>query len=114
IDNITEAIVNGSIYKFSVKEEFNNFYVLAILQSLIGDLQKEKYGANSVISYLSLDVIQNLQIPVLDQSIQKEIGGKLKSYVLNQLEARSLIISAKYDIESLIEGTLDESKIESE
>ncbi|MEC2078710.1 restriction endonuclease subunit S, partial [Metabacillus fastidiosus] len=67
IDNITEAIVNGSIYKFSVKEEFNNFYVLAILQSLIGDLQKEKYGANSVISYLSLDVIQNLRIPVLDQ-----------------------------------------------
>jgi type I restriction enzyme S subunit len=110
-DNITEGIVNGSIYKFSVKEEFNNFYILAILQSLIGELQKEKYGANSVISYLSLDVIHNLQIPVLDKSIQDQIGGKLERYVQNQIEARKLIKSAKLDVESLIEGTFDESEI---
>lgn len=110
-EDIYEAIVNGSIYKFSVKDEFNNYYILAILQSLIGELQKEKYGANSVISYLSLDVIQNLQIPVLDRSIQDQIGAKLERFVQSQIEAKMLIKSANFDVESLIEGTFDESTI---
>ncbi|MYL47645.1 hypothetical protein GLV94_18560 [Virgibacillus halodenitrificans] len=113
-DSVNEGIVNGSIYKFSVKEEFNNYYILAILQSLIGELQKEKHGANSVISYLSLDVIQNLKIPVLKKSIQDNIGGNLEKYVNNLIEAKQLVKNAKKDIESLIEGTFNESIINEE
>ncbi|MCY9363774.1 restriction endonuclease subunit S [Bacillus spizizenii] len=113
-NGVNEGIVNGSIYKFSVKEEFNNYYILAILQSLIGQLQKEKHGANSVISYLSLDVIQSLQIPVLTKSIQDKIGSNLERYVINLLEAKKLVKNAKQDVGSLIEGNFDESKINAE
>lgn len=107
----TNAIVNGSIFRFRVKNDFNNFYILSVLQSIIGSLQKEQHGANSVISYLSLDVINNLKIPVIDIEKQNEIGDKLKKFVENNMKAKNLIKSAKQDIEDLIEGKFDESKI---
>lgn len=107
----TNAIVNGSIFRFRVKSDFNNFYILSVLQSLIGSLQKEQNGANSVISYLSLDVINNLKIPVIDIEKQNEIGDKLKKFVENNMRAKNLIKSAIQDVEDLIEGKFDESKI---
>lgn len=107
-NSVTEGIVNGSIYKFSVKEEYNNYYILAVLQSLVGELQKEKHGANSVISYLSLDVINKLQIPVLTKSTQDTIGSKLERYVINLLKAKKLVEEAKQDLEYLIEGNFEE------
>lgn len=107
----TNAIVNGSIFRFRVKNDFNNFYILSVLQSIIGSLQKEQHGANSVISYLSLDVINNLKIPVIDIEKQNEIGDKLKKFVENNMKAKNLIKSAKQDVEDLIEGKFDESKI---
>lgn len=107
----TNAIVNGSIFRFRVKSDFNNFYILSVLQSLIGSLQKEQHGANSVISYLSLDVINNLKIPVIDIEKQNEIGDKLEKFVENNMRAKNLIKSAKQDVEDLIEGKFDESKV---
>lgn len=101
-----KTIVNGSIYKFSVKKKFNNYYILAYLLSKSGQLQKQQNLANSIISYLSLDSINKLQIPILSTEKQEIIGGKYKNYVAMVNESKQLIQEAKNDVEALIEGNL--------
>lgn len=109
IENRT--IVNGSIFKFSVKDEFYNYYILAYLLSESGQLQKKQNLANSIISYLSIDSINSLMIPILDTEKQKKIGRNYRMYVQKDMEVKQLIQEAKKDVEDLIEGNFDMSKL---
>lgn len=106
-----KKIVNGSIYKFSVKKGFNNYYILAYLLSDSGQLQKQQNLANSIISYLSINCIKNLNIPILPKEKQQIIGDKYNAYVDNIQETKYLIQQAKQDVEDLIEGNFDMSKL---
>lgn len=106
-----KTIVNGSIYKFSVKKGFNNYYILAYLLSKSGQLQKQQNLANSIISYLSIDCINNLNVPVISMEKQQIIGGKYKAYVEQMNKSKQLIQEAKQDVEDLIEGNFDMSKV---
>jgi len=106
-----KTIVNGSIYKFSVKKGFNNYYILAYLLSKSGQLQKQQNLANSIISYLSIDCINNLKVPVVSMEKQQIIGGKYKAYVEQMNKSKQLIQEAKQDVEDLIEGNFDMSKV---
>ncbi|MCW6078094.1 restriction endonuclease subunit S [Clostridium sporogenes] len=112
VENVkNKTIVNGSIFKFSVKEEFNNYYILGYLLSQSGQLQKKQNLANSIISYLSIDCINKLGIPILGKEKQNIIGEKYRMYVQNCLKSKELIKEAKQDIEDLIEGNFYMSKI---
>lgn len=106
-----KTIVNGSVYKFSVKKEFNNYYILAYLLSESGQLQKQQNLANSIISYLSIDCINNLQIPILSKEKQRVIADKYRMYVEYIHKSKQLIQEAKKDVEDLIEGNFDISKV---
>lgn len=105
------TIINGSVFKFSLKEGFNNYYVLAYLLSQSGQLQKKQNLANSIISYLSIDCINDLQIPILNKEKQDVIGDKYRMYVQKYGESKQLIQEAKQDVEDLIEGNFNMSKI---
>ena len=98
-----KTIVNGSIYKFSVKKGYDNHYVLAYLLSKSGQLQKQQNLANSIISYLSLECINNLRFLLYLVGKQKLIGEKYRTYV-EQNKSKQLIQEAKNDVENLIEG----------
>lgn len=106
-----KTIVNGSIYKFSVNKGINNYYILAYLLSKSGKLQKRQNLANSIISYLSIDCINNLKVPVVSIEKQQIIGGKYKAYVEQMNKSKQLIQEAKQDVEDLIEGNFDVSKV---
>lgn len=106
-----KTIVNGSIFKFSVKEEFDNYYILGYLLSQSGQLQKKQNLANSIISYLSIECINNLVIPVLIKEKQVIIGDKYRKYVHYIIESKELIQQAKQDVEDLIECNFDMSQI---
>lgn len=106
-----KTIINGSIFKFSVKKEFNNYYVLGYLLSQSGQLQKKQNLANSIISYLSIACINELQIPILNKEKQDIIGEKYRRYVQTFIKSKELIKEAKQYVEDLIEGNFDMSKI---
>ena len=103
-DNLNEAIVNGSIYKFKVKDNINPYYSSAFLMSPMCELQKEQNGANSIINYLSKDIIKSIIIPLPSKKIQDNIGNKIKRYQEKIYRSRYLIKEAKQDVEDLIEG----------
>ncbi|MUL33942.1 restriction endonuclease subunit S [Priestia megaterium] len=113
VEEITDKqIVNGSIYRFSIKEGFNNYYVLAYLLSESGQLQKQQNLANSIISYLSLESIKNLKIPIIPEKKQQIIGDMYKKYVEHVRMSKYLIQQAKQDVENLLEGNLNMSKVD--
>lgn len=109
INNVRKKmIVNGSIFRFSVREDFNNYYILAYLLCISGQLQKKQNLANSIISYLSIDSINNLLVPIIDRDIQNRIGEMFLKYQEYLEESSRAIEEAKKEIELLIEGTFDD------
>jgi type I restriction enzyme S subunit len=101
------CLVNGSLYRMTLKEDVDAFYVLALLLSPIGVLQKKRAAANSVISYLSVDFLYDLLIPRLSSEEESNIGQLIRSYTERVYQARSAIQQAKADVEALISNTLD-------
>jgi type I restriction enzyme S subunit len=75
-----------------------------------GQLQKQQNLANSIISYLSLDCINNLRIPVLSVEKQEIIGQKYKNYVEMEYKSKQLFQEAKNYVEDLIEGSFSMKK----
>lgn len=108
------CLVNGSLYRMTLKEDVDAFYVLALLLSPIGVLQKKRAAANSVISYLSIDFLYDLLIPRLSSEEESNIGQLLRSYTGKVYQARSAIQQAKADVETLISNTLDIDALHSE
>lgn len=106
-EDISEAIVNGSIYKFRVKDEINPYYIATYLMSFMSELQKDQHGANSIISYLSKSILNDFLVPIPEKEIQDEIGNKIKKYQEKIYKSKQLIEETKQDVEDLIEGNLE-------
>ncbi|MED4301539.1 restriction endonuclease subunit S [Geobacillus stearothermophilus] len=87
-------------------------YLALLYESKIMQLQIEQ-----TISYASVrpnttkPAIESLKIPIVEMSKQKEIADRILNYIKHIYESKHLIIEAKQDVEDLIEGKFDESKI---
>ncbi len=87
-------------------------YLALLYESKIMQLQIEQ-----TISYASVrpnttkPAIESLKIPIIEMSKQKEIADRILNYIKHIYESKHLIIEAKQDVEDLIEGKFDESKI---
>jgi hypothetical protein len=69
-------LLNGSIYRLTLKSKAVAGYVIAVLLSEFGDLQKKRAAANSIISYLSLDFLNALVIPRASGKVEEEIKSQ--------------------------------------
>jgi hypothetical protein len=107
-------LLNGSIYRMTLKAEVDPGYVIAVLLSEFGDLQKKRAAANSIISYLSLDFLNALVIPRANPSTEAEIGSHVRSYQQSVTDSVALTKAAQADIERLIAGKLDVPSLVSE
>ena len=103
-------LLNGSIYRMGLRPDVPAGYVLAVLLSPIGELQKQRAAANSIISYLSVDFL-NLLIPRLKPELEERIDQAIRTYSDHIAEVRRLVRSATLAAEALIKGTLDESQL---
>ncbi|MCB1064563.1 MAG: hypothetical protein KDN20_16800 [Verrucomicrobiae bacterium] len=105
------CLVNGSIYRMTVTDDIDPYYLASFLVSTTGVLQKRRAAANSVISYLSVDFLNDLRIPRLEEEEEVAIASEFRSFVRHTSESRKLVVQAKKDVEALIEGTLVESSL---
>lgn len=55
--------------------------------------------------------MSNFVIPVIAQEIQDEIHEKISKAIKFEIQSKKFISEAKQDVEDLIEGKFDESKI---
>lgn len=68
------CIVNGSIFRFQVKENVNNEYIAYMLNSeLLKKQMKFNLVANNAVDYLDKNLIYNLLIPLPSKNVQQQI-----------------------------------------
>lgn len=104
-------LLNGSIYRMRLHSDIPAGYVLAVLLSPIGTLQKQRAAANSIISYLSLEFLEKLLIPRLRPEIEDRIDRAIRLYSETIAESKRLTQTAVAAVEALIHDRLDEALI---
>ncbi|GFZ93760.1 hypothetical protein GCM10008018_45210 [Paenibacillus marchantiophytorum] len=90
------------------------YYLYLLLRSDIVTNQLVRLTSGGLYPAINEDDLMNIYIPNVCQESQLEIGRSIKTYFENLNYAKKLISEAIQDIEYLIEGKLDESKISEE
>jgi type I restriction enzyme S subunit len=85
-------------------------YLTLVLNSVIVQKQIERDVGGSVINHWLVDQVKNTIIPVLDNSVQKEISGKIAESFLKRAQSRSLLEIAKSGVEMAIEKNEEEAQ----
>lgn len=103
----TQAIVNGSIYKFAVREPYDPYYVSAFMGSPFGLRQKLRAIANTGIFYNDMEAIRDFRVAIPDVDTQKQIGAYFRTASECKNESRHLIRDAIRDIDLLIDRKME-------
>ncbi|BCN30115.1 restriction endonuclease subunit S [Anaeromicropila herbilytica] len=93
------------------KKVIDEYFLQVFLNSEYGKKQSKRLSKGSNQPDFHLEDIGQLKIPILPIEIQKEIGNKMRKVEELKYDVRVLIHEAKQDVEDLIEGNFDMSKI---
>lgn len=85
-----KALVTGSLYKISVNEKINKYYLLTYLICKYGVAFKERYKTNLLISFISKDDLYRIPVPQLTMSFQNSIEGLFQKIFSD--EKKSMIV----------------------
>lgn len=94
-----------------LKDKNDAAYVLLYLKSFIGQLGILKGVTGATNRHLSLEHIGDIFIPVIDNKLKQEINMRVIKAIDNVYLSKQLIKEAKQDVEDLIEGNFDMSKV---
>ncbi len=84
-------------------------YLTLVLNSVIVQKQIERDVGGSVINHWLVDQVKNTIIPLLDDSVQKEISGKITESFMKREQSRNLLEIAKSGVEMAIEKSEEEA-----
>jgi type I restriction enzyme S subunit len=73
-----------------------------------------RFTSGGLYPAISEEDILEVYLPIVDKEYQERLGSMVMKSTLNLLQAKNLIFEAKQDVEDLIEGKFDESKISEE
>lgn len=108
----THATVNPACVVIRPSKQVNSGYLLAILESDYFKTELNRIAlADSTRPQISRTEFSELEVPLVDRPLQDELGNLVFKYVELMRQSRGLINQAKQDLEDLIEGKFDKSKI---
>jgi len=102
---------NSALIRVKDRNLISPYCLCAILNSNIYQLILNKESGGGVQSALSLSRLGEIIVPILDKDIQIEIENMFKLYIDKKETVDKLIQEAKQDVEDLIEGNFDMSKV---
>lgn len=94
-----------------IKNDIPIRYIAAYLNSPTGRLQIERIVKGAVQPVINYQSIKELKVPKLGLNSMNKIDSLIMDWKENLLRANKLINEAKLDVDSLIEGNINESKI---
>lgn len=107
-----DIIISSHIIKLTIDQnKILPNYLSVFLNSILGQLLIERISYGAVQKEIGQDDLQNISIPILDKEIQKQINHCIIQFEKNRYISEELILEAKNELESLLEGTFDESKV---
>lgn len=110
-----ECVFDYTILKMRFTKDYNPYFMTLLLRSkLIQNQMRNLIKGTTGITFIIPTEILDIQIPIIEKSIQDEIG-MLYQHSLKCIEiGKQLIQQAKQDVEDLIEGKFDMSKLNNE
>jgi len=90
---------------------WNPYYIAAFLNSFWGKWQIERLQNGAVQQNINLQEIGRIIIPIISKENQDKIEELIKNYINKKRQSKQLIQEAKQDVEDLIEGNFDMSKV---
>lgn len=113
IDDLsTNNYISGSIVKIKFKEKNFAYYLFWLFNMEIIKLQFERNSYGSIIKHLRVDDIEEISIPIIEEKYKFDIlVENAKKYFEYIKISKQLIQEAKQDVENLIEGNFDMSKL---
>lgn len=110
IKNETEMITSGALLHLMIKRgDVLPEYLTLVLNSLIVQLQAQRDAGGSIIQHWKPSEIQEILIPIIDISVQKQIEEKIKKSFLLKEESKQLLDLAKKAVEIAIEKDENEA-----
>ena len=93
------------------KFQTDPYFLYLLLRTDLVTKQFIRITSGGLYPAISEDELMDIYIPLVNEKNQKEIGSLVKIYFENLICANQLITEAIKDVEDLIEGKFDESKI---
>ncbi|MCL0077918.1 restriction endonuclease subunit S, partial [Peptococcaceae bacterium] len=84
-------------------EEVNPVYLTVVLNSIIGQLQSEKWQSATAQQYIYPKDIKNFKIPILPKSTQQKIADLVRQSYKARQKAKQLLEEAKNKVGALID-----------
>lgn len=110
IKNETNIITSGALLHLSIKrDDVLSEYLTLILNSLIVQLQAQRDAGGSIIQHWKPSEIEEILIPIIDNSIQSKIEEKIKKSFELKEDSKQLLDLAKRAVEVAIEKNEDEA-----
>lgn len=105
----TPALASNHVNILRVQSAIDATYLAIVFQSVIGQLQTEKYLRGSAQAELYPSDIDKFIVPILNQNIQKEIGNLARKSLSAKQESQQLLEQAKTRVETLIEEAAEKN-----
>lgn len=104
IKNETDIITSGALLHLTIKrDDVFSEYLTLVLNSLVVQLQAQRDAGGSIIQHWKPSEIEEILIPIIDQSIQAQIEEKIKKSFELKEESKRLLDLAKRAVETAIE-----------
>jgi type I restriction enzyme, S subunit len=110
-ENEKGLFLSDNVICLKLKEGLFNRYIAFYLNSIYGKLMVERWTKGAVQGVINYESINKFKIPIMDNNIMKEIDLKILKWKQLLAISKQLIQEAKQDVEDLIEGNFDMSKV---
>jgi restriction endonuclease S subunit len=87
------------------------YYLAEYFNSLLGQIMLNRVSTQATIKYINNEILARVKVPVINFSNQLEVNTMIRRASEKEIDMKRFIREAKQDVEDLIEGKFDESKI---
>ena len=107
---IEKANINQALVRLRLNN-INKYYFVFVVNSSIGRLLSLRLANGAVQLNLNREEVGNIMVPRINDNKEEIIANKIKLYIELLYQSKQLIQEAKRDVEDLIEGNFDMSKV---
>lgn len=105
------GIISSEVFKLKIKNNWDADYLAYYLNSEFGKKQFNQYSTGSTMKGINQQNIVEIIIPYIIYNQQTEIGDLVRLIKNKRDQSKKIIQEAKQDVEDLIEGNFDMSKL---
>lgn len=99
-----DAIVSGAFLRLKPKVKINNNYLALVLNSFYCKAQIERMSGGAIIAHLKPESAMQVKIPMLPETKQEELAGKVLEALRLRKQAKALLEKAKRAVEIFVES----------